>query len=337
MVVASVAAPHIIDGELWVALDCICTTKRKCQSSTRCSNSLQWLLGICVFLCFQIVPHCSVGNLGFESFWPTMLRFVVGRCHLWGSNCSNCQTPARIHYDVSLLRADHFTNISPSPEVTRAHSSSKQRSAAIGKALPAARPSYLWPEQKTSWFCGCETVLFVALIVQCSYLDESANCCATAQSMLVCFFFERTKKNLMPRTRAPLRGLALRRGNYPFSFLSPEFYMDKDFPICVQLLLVPSAWFSGQQAKPRCYTDFIGRQKRPKLLSPVSPVLVVRSQDLFIRFPRQDSSRRKSVPPITMLIYKLYKNVGCTTCSSFLVHPVVITCYQYLIVFISYN
>ena len=130
----------------------------------------------------------------------------------------------------------------------------------------------------------------------------------------------------MPRTRAPLRGLALRRGNHPFSFLSPEFYMDKDFPICVQLLLVPSAWFSSQQAKPRCYTDFICRQKRPKLLSPVSPVLVVRSQDLFIRFPCQDSSRRKSVPPIT----KLYNNVGCTTCSSFVVNPVVITCYKYL-------
>lgn len=40
-------------------------------------------------------------------------------------------------------------------------------------------------------------MLFVALIVQCSYLDESANCCATAQSVLVCFFFERTKKNQM--------------------------------------------------------------------------------------------------------------------------------------------
>ena len=162
-------------------------SKRKCQSSTRCSNSLQWLLGICVFLCCQIVPHCSVGNFGLESFWPTMLRFVVGRCHLWGSNCSNCsncQTPARIHYDVSLLQADHFTNISPLPEVTRTHSSSTHRSAAIGKALPAARPSYLWP------------MLFVALIVQCSYLDESANCCATAQSVLVCFFFERTKKKI---------------------------------------------------------------------------------------------------------------------------------------------
>ena len=158
-------------------------------AQTHCSDC--WVF---VFSCFQIVPHCSVGNLGLESFWPTMLRFVVGRCHLWGSNCSNCQTPARIHYDVSLLQADHFTNISPSPEVTRAHSSSKQRSAAIGKALPAARPSYLWPAQKTSWLCGCETVLFVALIVQCSYLDESANCCATAQSVLVCFFFERKKK-----------------------------------------------------------------------------------------------------------------------------------------------